>query len=644
MRRLWLLLLPVAAGAAEFRNPVVGDAVVTAYFDLGGVRDWNCGGNTYGGHRGTDIAIIGRFEAQDQGRDIVAAASGTVIRAHDGEFDRCTTADCPGGGGFGNYVAIQHDDGKVTYYGHMRRGSVSVGEGQHVDCGQRIGQVGSSGYSTGPHCHFEVRPGNGAGDDPFTGPCGGPLSYWVDQGPYRGLPSSECRGGEPPPPPPPPPPPEKPDFHLAAALELPGRPCDFESCEDFIRDGASGGVPDAWIGEELVMRVVVTNAGNGATHGESEGDAAISVDYEIPGFLEATRYAVESDWPAKDRASWGRNDAMDNPQNPREDALDRQRGTLRLNGFSAGESKRLTLFLRARGRSIDAGGHAEPRVWVRHVRDFYGEKEGWDDGVEHNDGQSFNGGDLKVAAALDVFDPTAFLFDAPDEAQVEGWRRCDPAAVGQMRVNRDEGAMALEVLGPGPCVEGPPVRVPLDGYRAVHLRVRQHQGARGGFLYWATEAEPVFGEARRVAFTSPGGGAFADVVVAPSWYGTLTRLRLVPVDGPGDGDPWIDVGEVRLGTEAPAPPPPPAGDGGVVVPPPPDTDGAIPAPMADGGAPPPASDVDAAGFERRADTVAYDGGCAQGFGGGAGWWLLVAAAGLRRRRPFKGSPSRRARR
>jgi hypothetical protein len=630
-RALLMLLAPACAFAAEFRNPVVGDAVVTAYYDLGGVRDWNCGNNTYGGHRGTDIAIIGRFEAQDAGRDVVAGAAGEVIRAHDGEFDRCTTADCPGGGGFGNHVALRHDDGKVTYYAHLRRGSVSVQQGQRVDCGQRLGQVGSSGFSTGPHLHFEVRPGGGNADDPFTGPCGGPLTYWVDQGPYRGLPSSECRGGEPPPPPPPPPPPAKPDFHLAIALELPGgRTCDFESCDDFIRDGASGGVPDAWVGEEVVLRVVVSNVGNGNTAGESEGDAAISIDYEVPAFLEATRYAIETDWPAKDRSSWSRNDAMDNPANPGEDALDRQRGNLRLNGFSGGESKRLTLFLRARGRSVDAGGHAELRAWIRHVRDYYGEKEHWDDGVERNDGQSFNGGDLKVAAALDVFDPTAFLFDAPDEAQVEGWRRCDPAAVGQMRVNRDEGAMALEVLGPNPCVEGPPVRVPLDGFRAVNMRLRQRQGARGGFLYWATEDEPVFADTRRVAFATPGGGAFADVAVAPPWYGTLTRLRLVPVDGPGDGDPWIDVGEVRLAADAPPPPPPPAGDGGVVAPP--AVDGAVPAESPDGGAAPPERDAFTGGFERRADGATYDGGCVQAPGGAAGWWLLVAAGVLRRRR------------
>jgi murein DD-endopeptidase MepM/ murein hydrolase activator NlpD len=195
-----LLLATPAARATSFRYPLggcaSGCATVSAYFDLdpgSGVRDWNCGSVTYDRHRGTDFAIYGGFSAQDAGRNVVAAAAGDVIISHDGEFDRCTSGDCAGGGGFGNYVAIRHADGKVTYYGHMRRGSVRVGVGARVTCGQVIGLVGSSGHSTGPHCHFEVRVG-GTADDPFAARsgCGGGLSYWVSQGGYRALPAETC--------------------------------------------------------------------------------------------------------------------------------------------------------------------------------------------------------------------------------------------------------------------------------------------------------------------------------------------------------------------------------------------------------------------------------------------------------------------
>ena len=173
---------------------------VTAYYDYGGRRDWNCGSQTYSGHRGTDFAPYGSFTAMDEGRDIVAVAPGQVITAHDGEFDRCTSGGCAGGGGFGNYVAIRHADGKVTYYAHMKRGTVAVGVGAMVTCGQHLGQIGSSGYSTGPHLHFEPRV-SGSSDDPFGGVsgCSGPESWWVEQRSYRTLPAQSCEMTAPPP-------------------------------------------------------------------------------------------------------------------------------------------------------------------------------------------------------------------------------------------------------------------------------------------------------------------------------------------------------------------------------------------------------------------------------------------------------------
>ncbi len=77
-----------------------------------------------------------------RGRDVAAAAPGVVI--HAGPF-----------GSFGNLVMIDHGQGYVTLYAHLD--SVRVHEGQTVEVGQRVGQVGSTGHSTGPHLHFEVR-------------------------------------------------------------------------------------------------------------------------------------------------------------------------------------------------------------------------------------------------------------------------------------------------------------------------------------------------------------------------------------------------------------------------------------------------------------------------------------------------------
>ena len=182
-------LFAAHAEAVRFRLAVVGDpAYPTSYFYHSG-QDYMCGNFTYYAHQGSDVGI-GGFTEMDKGRDVVAAAGGTVMEAHDGEADRCTSGNCSPPNG--NYVKLKHDDGKITYYLHLRKWSVAVSTGQRVLCGQKIGQVGSSGYSTGPHLHFQVWTPDYGTDDPFAGPCGGPLTYWVNQGAYMGLPGRTC--------------------------------------------------------------------------------------------------------------------------------------------------------------------------------------------------------------------------------------------------------------------------------------------------------------------------------------------------------------------------------------------------------------------------------------------------------------------
>lgn len=85
----------------------------------------------------------------------IGASMGTPIIAADGGNITVSTYD----GGYGNYVMINHGDGRATLYGHMSSRAVSVG--QTVTQGQVIGYVGSTGNSTGPHIHFEVRVNGG---------------------------------------------------------------------------------------------------------------------------------------------------------------------------------------------------------------------------------------------------------------------------------------------------------------------------------------------------------------------------------------------------------------------------------------------------------------------------------------------------
>lgn len=92
------------------------------------------------GHNGIDFAA-------SFGTPIIAAASGQVVVSKVGGW----------GGGYGNYVVIQHQNGTQTLYAHMSEVSVKVG--QQVQQSQEVGKMGSTGDSTGVHLHFEVRGG-----------------------------------------------------------------------------------------------------------------------------------------------------------------------------------------------------------------------------------------------------------------------------------------------------------------------------------------------------------------------------------------------------------------------------------------------------------------------------------------------------
>jgi murein DD-endopeptidase MepM/ murein hydrolase activator NlpD len=88
------------------------------------------------------------------GAKIVAAGSGTVISAGYR-------------GGYGNTVIVDHGDGVTTLYAHIKSGGINVSSGQSVARGQHIAAVGSTGNSTAPHLHFEVRV-NGTPKNPMA--------------------------------------------------------------------------------------------------------------------------------------------------------------------------------------------------------------------------------------------------------------------------------------------------------------------------------------------------------------------------------------------------------------------------------------------------------------------------------------------
>lgn len=123
----------ITYGGGQFTWPVPGKFTITSNF--GGRTDPFS--KKASNHKGVDIGA-------PQGTNIVAAEAGVVIVAQ-------------WVNGYGNTVVLDHGSGIWTWYGHIRNNGIIVKEGATVKKGEKIAEVGSTGQSTGPHLHFEVR-------------------------------------------------------------------------------------------------------------------------------------------------------------------------------------------------------------------------------------------------------------------------------------------------------------------------------------------------------------------------------------------------------------------------------------------------------------------------------------------------------
>ena len=200
LREAGLLASPDAAQAVTYNFPLrlapglpdYAGFRVSAFADHhpagGQVLDYKGGTRTYDGHRGTDYALWPfSWNKLDAGEvQVIAAAAGTIAaKANVDPTDHncgVTSSDA------WNYVALVHADGRMTIYGHLRYNSLTgKGIGETVVQGEVLGTVASSGNSSGPHLHFEVRGGSfssGEWIDPYAGPNSQPESLWANQRPY----------------------------------------------------------------------------------------------------------------------------------------------------------------------------------------------------------------------------------------------------------------------------------------------------------------------------------------------------------------------------------------------------------------------------------------------------------------------------
>ncbi len=200
-------VFPLPSGMSTAQPEFVWPVVPAAHVDYAGVDaisnyvdndanfpdqilDYNCGGRSYDlssgyNHSGIDI-FLWPFSWQmmeDNDGEIVAAAPGIIIGKDDGNNDQ----SCGFGGGSWNAVYVEHGDGSIAWYGHMKKNSLTTKNvGDSVVAGEFLGVVGSSGNSTGPHLHMEVYDASGNLIDPYAGSCNvfNAQSWWKEQPDY----------------------------------------------------------------------------------------------------------------------------------------------------------------------------------------------------------------------------------------------------------------------------------------------------------------------------------------------------------------------------------------------------------------------------------------------------------------------------
>lgn len=163
---------------------------ISNYVDLdetypNSLMDYNCGIRTYDNHKGTDYFSwpYSWSKMRNDEVHVIAAAEGTIIYKQESNQDR----SCSFNSSSWNAIYLEHSDGSITWYGHLKKNSLTPKiEGDHVESGEFLGVMGSSGNSTGPHLHFEVYNSQNQLIDPYAGQCNSTTDrfWWSNQTEY----------------------------------------------------------------------------------------------------------------------------------------------------------------------------------------------------------------------------------------------------------------------------------------------------------------------------------------------------------------------------------------------------------------------------------------------------------------------------
>ncbi|RPE67148.1 peptidase M23-like protein [Pacificibacter maritimus] len=170
------LASPALAGDIRLSQPIDctlgSDCYIQNYVDTdpsSAAQDFTCGALTYNGHKGVDFALPTQADMLKP-VNVLASAAGRVVATRDGMADisqKSPNAPNVSGVECGNGLVLDHGGGWTTQYCHMKRGSLIVKQGDQIERGAPLGQVGLSGRTEFPHVHIVARK-DGKVIDPFN--------------------------------------------------------------------------------------------------------------------------------------------------------------------------------------------------------------------------------------------------------------------------------------------------------------------------------------------------------------------------------------------------------------------------------------------------------------------------------------------
>jgi hypothetical protein len=314
--------------------------------------------------------------------------------------------------------------------------------------------------------------------------------------------------------------------------------------ENFYDQGPSASIADALPNDTFKAEILIKNKSNDVIRNVWAGFLV-----EEP-YFTATNYTIYSDHPALDGQTWSVNSADSAEENPAKDQLGTT-GKLNMHAFSAGETKRVLIEMKAKRYSIGVIDHPDVRGWIQHAEGtsstIFGDRDSWGDAVETNE----LGHEARDYAQMDVLDRNAWLFDdASDEANLEGWTATPADHFEQLKVNAS-GMLAQKIIADDARIIAPAwTSVPTDKFDQLVVRVRSHDGPHTKAVFWA-QGDESFAEERAVRFDASGDGEVHDLVIPlgshEKWAGTVTKLRIDLLDAQApaeDDNGWYDVDSI----------------------------------------------------------------------------------------------------